>query len=215
MWTDLEEEPSDSDEEHGEYDANGTQTGRQEESEQGQDNVDQEVRLGVNRNQRVIEIQDQEAMVEESHSRLESMQGQEVLPEEMLGQGVQIEDHREIDCGNSEILSPSVSNESSGQGNQADNLGVPTGPCQVIKPPHYGYTLTIDNIDMNVRRSFQRLDRTTQSYHFCHVYAALNRMDSAMLEYGHSSGVISLETVLPSIGDVEKVLEDFNVLVSR
>ena len=155
MWTDLEEEPSDSDEEHGEYDANGTQTGRQEESEQGQDNVDQEVRLGVNRNQRVIEIQDQEAMVEESHSRLESMQGQEVLPEEMLGQGVQIEDHREIDCGNSEILSPSVSNESSGQGNQADNLGVPIGPCQVIKPLHYGYTLTIDNIDMNVRRSFK------------------------------------------------------------
>ena len=47
------------------------------------------------------------------------------------------------------------------------------------------------------------------------MYVALNRMDSAMLEDGHFSGVISLETVLPSIGDVEKVLEDFNVLVSR
>ena len=82
-------------------------------------------------------------------------------PKQVDRKRVQIEDHREIDCGNSEILSPSVSNESYGQGNQADKLGVPTGPCQAIKPPHYGYTLTIDNIDMNFRRSFQRLDRTT------------------------------------------------------
>ena len=68
---------------------------------------------------------------------------------------------------------------------------------------------------MNVRRSFQRLDRTTQSYHFCHVFAALNRVDSAMLEDGSPSGVISLESVLPSKEDLEKVMEDFNVLVSR
>ena len=68
---------------------------------------------------------------------------------------------------------------------------------------------------MNIRHSFQRLDCTTQSYHFCHVFTALNRVDSAMLEDGSSSGVISLESVLPSKEDLEKVMEDFNVLVSR
>ena len=45
--------------------------------------------------------------------------------------------------------------------------------CQITKPPHYGYTVTIDNVDINIRQSFQRLDLTTQSYHFCHVFAVL------------------------------------------
>jgi len=36
-----------------------------------------------------------------------------------------------------------------------------------------------------------------------------------VLEDGCPSGVISLETVLPSKDDVQKVLQDFNVLVSR
>ena len=38
----------------------------------------------------------------------------------------------------------------------------------------YGYVLVIDNIDMNVRCSFQRIDQSTESLHFCHAYAVLN-----------------------------------------
>ena len=31
--------------------------------------------------------------------------------------------------------------------------------------------MVIDNIDMNIRRSEQRMGRTTKSYHYCHGYA--------------------------------------------
>ena len=48
----------------------------------------------------------------------------------------------------------------------------------------YGYVLAIDNLDMNVRHSFQRVDRTTQSMHLCHAFAALNRINTSGLEDG-------------------------------
>jgi len=206
MWTDLEEEPCDSDEEHGEDDERMIQAGRQEEGEQGQGNVDQD------RNQQVMaEVQDQGV----NRSSLETLQSEEVPPVAMSDQRVQTENHREMTNENNEVLSSNGSND---QGNQAsDHVDhrQTTNLPQANKPPHYGYTLTIDNIDMNIRRSFQRFDRTTQSFHFCHVYAALNRLDSAMLEDGNSSSVPSVETVLPTKDDLEKVLADFNILVSR
>ena len=34
-----------------------------------------------------------------------------------------------------------------------------------------GFVLVIDNVDMNIRRSDQRVDCTTSLYHFCHGYA--------------------------------------------
>jgi len=61
-----------------------------------------------------------------------------------------------------------------------------------------GFALVIDNIDMNVRRSDQRVDRTTSSYHFCHAYAVLNRVNSTLLE---DSGVLSLDLMLPAQSD--------------
>ena len=43
---------------------------------------------------------------------------------------------------------------------------------------------------MNVRRGFQRIDRTTESYHFCHAHATLNRVDTSELDDGPSSGIL-------------------------
>jgi len=43
------------------------------------------------------------------------------------------------------------------------------------------FVLVMDNIDMNARRSDQRDDRTTSSYHFCHAFALLNRVNSTLL----------------------------------
>ena len=78
-----------------------------------------------------------------------------------------------------------------------------------------GFVLVIDNIDLNVRRSEQRVDHTTQSYHFCHAYALLNRVESTQLPDQKPSGTLSLELILPSQKDLDNIMEDFTVLVSR
>jgi len=78
-----------------------------------------------------------------------------------------------------------------------------------------GYTIVIDNIDMNVRRSYQRLDRTTNSYHFCHGYAVLNRVNSTDLPDGPQMGILSPELILPNQEDLDNVISDFTTLVSR
>ena len=79
----------------------------------------------------------------------------------------------------------------------------------------FGYVMVMDNIDINVRRSFQRIDRTTESFHFCHAYAVLNRIDTSPLDDGPSSGVLSYKTVLPDACDLQRIMNDFRVLVSR
>jgi len=47
-------------------------------------------------------------------------------------------------------------------------------------------------------------DCTTQLFHFCHVYAALDHLDRAMLEDRHSSGVPTVKTFLPNRGFLSK-----------
>ena len=78
-----------------------------------------------------------------------------------------------------------------------------------------GFVLVIDNIDMNIRRSDQRVDRTTSSYHFCHALALLNRVNSTVLEDSPLSGALCLDQILPSQSDCHTILEEFQVFVSR
>ena len=78
-----------------------------------------------------------------------------------------------------------------------------------------GFVLVIDNIDMNVRPSEQRVDRTTSSYHFCHAFALQNRVNSTLLEDSPPSGVLSLDQILPSQKDLDIIMEEFQVFVSR
>ena len=79
-----------------------------------------------------------------------------------------------------------------------------------------GYVIVGDNIDKNVRPSFQRHDRTTQSLHFFHSYAVLDRIDIDGLSDDHPSSIdISLDKILPSADDLEKLLGEFEVLVAR
>ena len=78
-----------------------------------------------------------------------------------------------------------------------------------------GFTIVIDNVDMNVRRSDQRVDRTTNSYHYCHGYAVMNRVNSTLLSDHPPSGIISVEDVLPNKTDLDRILGDFEVFISR
>ena len=78
-----------------------------------------------------------------------------------------------------------------------------------------GHSLVIDNIDLNVRRSDQRVDRTTKSYHFCNGYALLNRVNSTQLVDQTPSGSLSLDQILPNKTDADKIMADFEIIVSR
>lgn len=88
------------------------------------------------------------------------------------------------------------------------NMNVQSPSCE-------GYVLCIDNIDMNTRPSFQRINKTTESYHFCHSYAAKCRLDTSRLQDGPPSGILSSEKILPCKDDIDMILRDFEVLVSR
>ena len=78
-----------------------------------------------------------------------------------------------------------------------------------------GFVLVIDNIDLNVRRSDQRVNRTTSSYHFCHAFALLNRVNSTHLADQPPSGVLSLDLLLPTKADLDSILKEFQTFVSR
>ena len=83
------------------------------------------------------------------------------------------------------------------------------------QPAHFGFTLTMDNIDLNVRGSFQRCKRSTQSYHFSHIFAAQNRVSDTGLQDGYISGSLSPELILPHKADWENLVSDFEAPVSR
>ena len=85
----------------------------------------------------------------------------------------------------------------------------------VVQSPSKGYVLCIGNVDMNVRRNFQRISRTTKSYHFCHSYTAKNRVDSSKLPDGLPTGELSPDNILPCKNDVNMILKDFEILISR
>jgi len=85
----------------------------------------------------------------------------------------------------------------------------------IVDADIYGYVLVIDNLDMNVRRSFQRVDRATQSMHLCHAFAALNRIDTSGLQDRAMSGILSPAVVLPNAQDLQMLFNDFKVFISR
>ena len=107
-------------------------------------------------------------------------------------------------------------NESGDEGT-AENQNEPLEPASVDipSPSCEGYVLCIDNVDMNVRPSFQRVNRTTESYHFCHAYAAKCRLNTSGLQDGLPSGTLSSKKVLPCKNDIDNIQKDFEVLVSR
>ena len=78
-----------------------------------------------------------------------------------------------------------------------------------------GFVLVTDNVDKNIQRSFQRENRQTVSLHYCHSCAIKNRVDISGLSDKPSSAEITVETFLPSNSDLAKLLNDFEVLVSR
>ena len=77
------------------------------------------------------------------------------------------------------------------------------------------YKLVGDNLDKNVRRSFQRMDRTTKSLHYFHTYGVRDRVSIAGMSFQPCQQFVSADLILPSSSDLNVLKRDFIILVSR
>lgn len=79
-----------------------------------------------------------------------------------------------------------------------------------------GYAIIGDNIDKNVRPSYQRQDRTTQSLHYFHSYALKNRINICEMSDKRPDSIdLSPTNILPNQSDVKKMIEEYEIFVSR
>ena len=80
----------------------------------------------------------------------------------------------------------------------------------------FRFVIVGNNIDKNIRPSYQHQDRSTQSLHYFHSYVALNRIDISGLSDSHPSPtIIPLDKILPDNSERQKLLGDFEVLIAR
>ena len=79
-----------------------------------------------------------------------------------------------------------------------------------------GYKIVGDNIDKNIRASFQRIDHQIKSIHYFHTFAAKDRIDfSNLSELVPHNIRVNLTTLLPGSTDLATFLNELQVIVSR
>jgi len=78
-----------------------------------------------------------------------------------------------------------------------------------------GFKLVGDNLDKNIRPSFQRFDSKTNSLHYFHQYALLDRIDFSGYSECIPSSQIDLRKLLVSTSDVTKLEDNAVILFSR
>ena len=79
-----------------------------------------------------------------------------------------------------------------------------------------GYKLMGDNIDKNFQASYQIIDRSTQSFHYFHVYAVLDRVDfSGLSDVVPGASTVYPSSLVPSDADLSRVKQDMSILISR
>ena len=88
-------------------------------------------------------------------------------------------------------------------------------PQPVIQCSGCGFVLVTDNVDKNIRPSYQREYRQTQSLHYCNSCATKNRVNITGLSDNNFSGEITVEIFLPTENDLSELLADFEILISR
>ena len=88
--------------------------------------------------------------------------------------------------------------------------------CVITKRKSWkGFKIVGDNIDKNFRRSFQRLDLQTRSFHYFHSYAVLDRVDLSGYADTPCSGEVDFTSILPTDDEIDSLKQIFCILVSR
>ena len=78
-----------------------------------------------------------------------------------------------------------------------------------------GFKVVIDNLDKNIRASFQRIDRSTLSLHFIHAYGALDNIDfSGLSDDRPAPKEVDLDKLLPPSADVAEIQKHFSIPIS-
>ena len=79
-----------------------------------------------------------------------------------------------------------------------------------------GFKLVGDNVDKNVHASYQRIGRSTQSLHYFHSYAVLDRVDfSGLSDEPPPPSIVDPLSFLPTDSDISVVERDMCILISR
>ena len=84
----------------------------------------------------------------------------------------------------------------------------------------FGFKNVGDNIDKNIRASFQRSDHGTLSLHHFHAFASRDRLDFSSLsdkdpDLSTAIGDIGAQEFLPSEQDIEMIKGEFCILIAR
>ena len=112
--------------------------------------------------------------------------------------------------------------EDGGSAGDADEVSAPPfSPISVASvdgcaTEWFGYKFVGDNIDKNVKASFQRLDHCNQSFHFFHGYAVRDRVDFST--YSDDKPEFNLpdpSSLLPSNSEMSLVKEELSILIAR
>ena len=86
----------------------------------------------------------------------------------------------------------------------------------VLQLQSTGYKIVGDNIDKNIRASFQRIDHQTKSVHYFHIFAAKDRINLSNLSESVPHDIkVNLTTLLPGSTDLATLLNELQVIVSR
>ena len=78
-----------------------------------------------------------------------------------------------------------------------------------------GFKLVIDNVDKNIRPSFQRVDRRTQSLHYCHTIAIKDRINLSEYSEVGCNNLVTCSDFLPNSQDLKQIKRDLKILVYR
>lgn len=86
----------------------------------------------------------------------------------------------------------------------------------VLQLQSTGYKIVGDNIDKNIRASFQRIDHQTKSVHYFHMFAAKDRAHFSNLSESIPHDIkVNPTTLLPGPTDLATFLNELQVIVSR
>lgn len=120
-------------------------------------------------------------------------------------------DTEEDDCDMMEVEEEAVMDD---DGSRASTAEEESNSIDT-EPQWTGFVIVGDNVDKNVRRSFQRVDYQTQSLHYFNAYAVLDRVDFSGLSDEVPCTVVDPKSILPTLDDVNTLEKDFQVLISR
>ena len=93
----------------------------------------------------------------------------------------------------------------------AENIDV-----QEVSLEWCGFKLVGDNIDKNIRPSFQRSNRQTKSLHYFHSFAVKDRVNlQSLSDVTPTNPNIDYSKLLPSAADITQFTNDAEILVAR